>query len=88
MRHALDGVLPPEICWNPDKADPARFEPLLDAFAGAAPALRRVLATRTEPPSRARYVHMPRLLERLDTDRFRPDRWLMPTWKALQLLDF
>ncbi len=88
MRHALDGVLPPEICWNPDKTDPARIEPLFDAFAGAAPALRRILTARAEPPSRARYVHLPRLLERLDTDRFRPDRWFMPTWKALQLLDF
>ena len=88
MRHALDGVLPPEICWNLKQADPARFEPLFDAFAGAVPALRRILAARAEPPSRACYVHMPRLLERLDADRFQPDRWFMPTWKALQLLDF
>ena len=88
MRYALDGVLPPEICWNSDKADPARSESLSNAFAGAAPALRGILAACAEPPSRARYVHMPRLLERLDTDPFQPDRWFMPTWKALQLLDF
>ena len=88
MRHALGAVLPPEVCWNPDKADPARIEPLFDAFAGALPALERILTTRAEPPSRARYVDMPRLLERLDAGRFRTNPWFLPTWKALQLLDF
>ena len=52
------------------------------------PALRRTLAARAEPPSRACYLDMPRLLERLDAGRFRTNPWLLSTWKALQLLDF
>ena len=88
MRHALGAVLPPEVRWNPGKADPARIEPLLDAFAGALPALERILTARAEPLSRAHYVDMPRLLERLDAGRFRTNPWFLSTWKALQLLDF
>ena len=85
MRHALGAVLPPEICWNPDKADPARLDPLFDTFAEAMPALRRTLTARTAPPSRACYIDMPRLLERLDAGR---SSLFMSTWKPLQLLDF
>ena len=85
MRHALGAVLPPEIRWNLGKADPARLEPLLDTFAEARPALGRILAARADPPSRACYVDMPRLLERLDAGR---SREFLSTWKPLQLLDF
>lgn len=60
MRYALRSVLPPEICWNPRKDDPARLEPLLDAFAEALPVVRRMLDARAKPPSRARYVDLPR----------------------------
>ena len=85
MRHALGTVLPPEVRWNPGKADPARLEPLLDTFAEARPALGRILAARADPPSRACYVDMPRLLERLDAGR---SSEFLSTWKPLQLLDF
>ena len=58
---------------------------MFDTFAGARPALRRILAARADPPSRACYVDMPRLLERLDAGR---SRLFLSTWKPLQLLDF
>ncbi len=101
MRHALGAchagssircfpaegpVLPPEVCWNPSKADPARIDSMLDAFAEALPALRREILTRA--PSRARYVDMPRLLDSLDADRFRAKPRMTPVRTALQLLDF
>ena len=85
MRHALGAVLPPDICWNPEKADPARLEPLLDAFHESLPVLRQLLAERAELPSRAHYVDMPRLLARLEAG---PSSEFMSTWKPLQLLDF
>ena len=85
MRHALSALLPAEVCWNPRKADPARLEPLLDAFNEALPALSKILADRTDPPSRARYVAMPRLRARLAAG---PSSEFMSTWKPLQLLDF
>ena len=88
MRHALRSVLPPDICWNPDKEDPARLEPLRDAFAGALPVVRRMLEDRVEPPSRAGYLDMPRLRERLDADRFRAHPQFAPIRTALQFLDF
>ena len=88
MRRAFDPVLPPEVCWNTSKADPARVEAMDDAFAEALPTVRRELAARTVPPYRARYIDMPRLLERLDTDRYRAHPRLSPILNALQILDF
>ena len=88
MRRAFDPVLPPEVCWNTDKIDPARIEAMNDAFAEALPMVRRELAARAVPPSRARYIDMPRLLERLDADRYRAAPRLSPILNALQILDF
>ena len=99
MRHALgaalpgappdtssDPVLPPEVCWHSDKADPARTDALHDAFAGALPALRREILSRT--PSRARYVDVPRLLDRLDVARLKAKPRTAALHTALQFLDF
>ena len=93
MRHALRPVLPPVVCWQENKAaDPARIEPLLDAFADALPLVRRALEARAAPPARSGYIDMPRLLEELDADRFRATtpriRMLGPLNVALMLLDF
>ena len=85
MRHALCAILPAEVCWSTSKADPARLDPLLDAFDEALPALSRILAERANPPSRAGYVDMPRLRARLAAG---PSSEFMSTWKPLQLLDF
>ena len=88
MRHALRGVLPASILWNRGKNDPARFDPMFNAFADALPLVRRLIEERAAPPSRARYVDLSCLLERLDADRFRAE----PRWAsiraALQFLDF
>ena len=88
MRHALRDVLPASILWNRSKRDPARYDPMFDAFAASLPLVRELIEEREAPPSRARHLDMPRLLDRLDADRFRAE----PRWAsihcALQLLDF
>ena len=86
FRHGLRAVLPSEVCWNRCKADPARTDPLIEAFIETFPAIRRLLVARR--PLRASYVDMPRLLERLDAGRFRAKPIPGPMMKALQLLDF
>ena len=88
MRHALRGILPASILWNRGKNDPARFDPMFDAFANALPLVRQLIEERAEPPSRARYVDLPRLLERLDADRFRAEPRWASIQAALQFLDF
>ena len=88
MRHALRGVLPARVCWNASKDDPARLKALEDAFAQALPVLLRQLQARDAPPSRARYIDMPRLLERMDAARFRAKPSFMSLHHALQFLDF
>ena len=62
MRRALDPVLPLEVCWNSDKRDPSRVEPLRDAVAEALPAVRGMIEGRSAPP-RGRYLNLPRLME-------------------------
>ena len=86
FRHGCRTLLPPEVCWNRTKADPARSEPFLDAFVDAFPAIRQRFAERA--PARARYVAVERLLERLDAARFRAQPEPGPMMKALQFLDF
>ena len=86
FRAGCGTLLPPEIRWNRVKADPARSEPLLDAFVEAIPAIRRHLLGRS--PARAPYVDMQRLLERLEAARFRAKPELGPMTRALQFLDF
>ena len=89
MRRALAGAaLPPEVCWNPGKDDPARSEPLRETMEEALVAVGGELAARAAPPSRAGYVDMPRLLERLDGAEIRGRRRLAPIFRALVLLDF
>ena len=88
MRYALAPVLPPDVLWSEDKADPARSEPMVDAIAGALPAVRREVAARAGTLARARYVDVPRLLERLDPERFRARPRTAPIIKALHVLDF
>lgn len=86
MRFALRSVLPPEVCWRRDKKDPARSEPAREAFTGAFPALRQEILVRAETMARARYVDIPRLLDRLDADRFRARPRPAPITKALAIL--
>ena len=88
MRRALDPVLPPEVCWNPDKRDPARGEPLQDAVAEALPLVRRMIEDRPAPPSRARYLDLPRLLEHFDPEHWRAGGCRAAVPKALHFLDF
>ena len=88
MRRALDPVLPPEVCWNEDKRDPARGEPLRDAIAEALPMVRRAIEDRPAPPSRARYLDLPRLLEHLDPEHWRAGGCRAAVPKALHFLDF
>ena len=88
MRYALQSVVPSEVCWNPSKRDPARFRPAVAALVEALPAIRGRLAARGEPPARAKYLDMPRLLARLDADAFRAHRQTGKLEAALRFLDW
>ena len=88
MRRALDPVLPPEVCWNPDKSDPARLERLRDAIAEALPMARRMIEAHNAPPLRSHYLDMPRLMMELDPERWRASGRFSPVLNALRFLDF
>ena len=88
MRHALRDILPPSVCWNRSKRDPARYDAVFNASAEALPLARRLLEDRATPPARAQYIDLPRLLERLDAERFRAQPHMASIHRTLQLLDF
>ena len=89
MRCAVSGLLPGEVCWSEDKADPGDPAAFVEAFASEMPALRRAVLAPEAPLTRAGYVDMPRLLERLgDVEEFRRRPRPLPIANALALLDF
>ena len=81
-------ILPPEICWNRSKSDPARHAGLVDASAAALPVVRRALDARITPPARAGYIDMSRLYDRLDADWFRAHPKFAVIFLPLQFLDW
>ena len=88
MRRALDLILPPEVCWNPNKSDPARFERLRTAVAEALPVVRGMILGRRVPPRRSGYVDLPRVVEHLDAERWSASGRFMPVLNAVRFLDF
>ena len=88
MRHALRSVLQQEICRQPKTVEPARIESGQCLFARALPGLRQAVAAHAKTASRAGYVDVPRLLERLDEARFRARPRPLPISRALMILDF
>ena len=86
MRHALGSVLPPEVRWNRQKRDPARYEPLFDAIEGALPVVLGMIEERMPP--RGRYVDMPRVIDHLDARVWRTSGRIKTVLNVLRFLDF
>ena len=86
MRHALRHSLPPEVCWNPIKGEPARAQALAHTIAAALPAIRQRIERC--PPSRASYVDLPALLAQMRPDPLGTASHFMPARAALAFLDF
>ena len=88
MRRALREVLPACVRWQRSKRGPVRAKSGNQLLAGVLSAVRRHLDARSEPPSRARYIDMTRLLKRLGTDS--PKKVSQPgkVLAALQFLDW
>ena len=89
MRCAVSGLLPKEVCWCEDKTDPQVHATGVEVCALAMPALRRALLAPEAPLTRAGYVDMRRLLERLgEVEEFRRRPRSLPIVNALMFLDF
>ena len=89
MRCAVNGLLPSEVSWCEDDSDPAVAETFFEALAMEMPALRRALLSPEALLTRAGYVDVPRLLERLDDlEGFRRRPRPLPILSALGFLDF
>ena len=88
IRHALAPILPLEVRESTSKTDPVRFQAVREAYFNALPVVLQRLEQRGQPPARAPYIDMPRLLERLRTGPFVVWTHMPPVQTALQFLDF
>ena len=88
MRQALGALLPATVCRQTWKSDPARFGAFTKAVDGSLPAVRKILATRSEPPARSAYLDMSRLTTSLESGRPRAGARDGALVKALRFLDF
>jgi asparagine synthase (glutamine-hydrolysing) len=88
IRRSMEGILPDEVCWQPDKAEPVRFDHGLRAAHDAIALARERLAASRTKPSRARYLDMPRLLERMHPEHLARNPKPGDIFRALQFLDF
>ena len=89
MRCAVSDLLPSEVCWGEDGVDAAVRAASVENWTLAMPALRRALLAPEAPLTRAGYVDVPRLLERLgEVEEFRRRPRPLPIINALMLLDF
>jgi asparagine synthase (glutamine-hydrolysing) len=88
MRQTLEGILPPEVCWQPDKSEPVRVEQGLTAVYQALEMARREIESNEDLPSRAHYFDMERLLEKLQPEVLAQRPQQADITRALQFLDF
>ena len=88
MRRALRMVLPPEVCSNTSKADPACADAADDALVATLPAIGKQISARSAPPARARYVDMERLLAHLTEAHVRAGHQNVQVTNALAFLDW
>jgi asparagine synthase (glutamine-hydrolysing) len=88
MRKTMDGILPEEVCWQPDKSEPVR---VMEGKAAVYEALRMVreqIISKADLPSRAPYLDMTRLLDRLDPEVLARNPKPSSLTRAVQFLDF
>ena len=88
MRRAFEPLLPREVCWVAKASDAARVEALNLAVAEALAVVRGMIEARGEPPSRSRFVDLPRLMKEADPNRWRASQRYSPVLNALRFLDF
>ena len=88
MRRAMAPVLPHEVCWTAKGTDPVRMGALTLAVEEALPAVRGMILAHREPPSRSRYLDLPRLMEQAHPVRWRASGRHSPVLNALRFLDF
>ena len=88
MRRAFEPLLPPEVCWGTKIPDAVRVKALNLAVAEALPVVTEMIEAHDEPPSRSRFLDLPRLLQEADPDRWRASGRHSPVLNALRFLDF
>ena len=89
FRSAISSFTPESVCYQPIKIhDPQRCDAALASMLGAFAKVRERLLARAVPPSRARYLDMPRLMRDLEPENLaKRQKWPKLVW-AVKFLDF
>lgn len=88
MRQTMDGILPAEVCWQPDKDEPIRVEKGLTEVYRALELAGGQITVANELPSRAHYFDMKRLMESLQPENLEKRPKQADMTRTLQFLDF
>ncbi|PYS74616.1 MAG: hypothetical protein DMF69_01365 [Acidobacteria bacterium] len=88
MRKTTEGILPPDVCWQPDKAEPVRIKQGKEAVSEALNMALEEIKSKTDLPARARYLDMTRLLKRIENEPFPTNPQTAGLTRAVQFLDF
>ena len=88
MRRIVARLLPEYGREDPGKRDLVKADARTEQMAQALPLVRQLLEECAAPPERARYLDMPKLLERLDSEAFLANPKPLIIGRALHLLTF
>jgi asparagine synthase (glutamine-hydrolysing) len=88
MRRATEGILPDDLRWHEDKSDPVGWQQGMSVAQQTLGLIGQQLAAAPALPTRARYVDMPRLLQRLRPESVQESRTVAYLLKTVQFLDF
>ena len=88
MRRIVARLLPEYGNEDPGKRDLVKVDARMEQMAQALPLVRQLLEECAAPPDRARYLDMPKLLDRLDSEAFRANPKPLIIGRALHLLTF
>lgn len=88
MRKTVENILPAKVCWNQSKDEPVLFEQFYASLYPAFAAARQQIMAANEPPSRADYLDMDKLLRNLQPEILAEHPRPGHIRRALQVLDF
>lgn len=88
MRRIVARLLPEYGNEDPGKRDRVKVDASTEQMAQALPLVRQLLEECAVPPDRARYLDMPKLLDKLDSEAFLANPKPLIVGRALQLLTF
>lgn len=88
LRQTMKGILPNEVCFQPDKREPMRIGKGLPVIYETLAMVREELLAKPELPSRAKYFEMVKFMDYLKPESLSKQPKQADATKTVQFLDF